>query len=145
MISETVLRTLQERMRRLLEISAAYAARDAELRAAVERARLTEPSETTREAAAVRDSERLMEEKKDLQDHINDLIRSGQDPALVSDLKEELAELESRRREIDQQIEQSRSTLENAIRELESGEQEHRHIADQATRLREHIERLSHG
>jgi len=145
MISETVLRTLQERMRRLLEISAAYAARDADLRAAVERARLTEPSGTAREAAAVRDSEKLMEEKKYLQDHINDLIRSGEDPALVSDLKEELAELESRRREIDKQIEQSRSPLESAIRELESGEQEHRHIADQATRLREHIERLSHG
>lgn len=142
MISERVLRTLQERMRRLLEISAAYAARDAELRAAVERARLTEPSEIAREAAVVRDSERLIEEKKDLQDHINDLIRSGQDPALVSDLKEELAELESRRC---QQIEQSRSTLENAISKLESGEQEHRHIADQVMRLREHIEKLSHG
>lgn len=145
MISETVLKTLQERMRRLLELSAACAARDAGLRAAVERARTTEPSETAWEAAAVRDSERLMEEKRDLQDHINELIRIGQDPALVSDLKEELVELENRRREIDQRIEQSRPTLENALRELESGEQEHRRIADQATRLREHIERLSHG
>lgn len=145
MISETVLRTLQERMRKLLDASAAYAERDAELRAAVERARLTDPSETARESAAASESERLIDEKQNLQDHINDLIRSGQDPALISDLKEELAELESRRREIDKQIEQSRSPLESAIRELESGEQEHRHIADQATRLREHIERLSHG
>jgi hypothetical protein len=149
MISETVLRTLQERMRKLLDVSAAYAARDAELRAAVERARLTDPSETAREAAAVAESERLTEARKDLQDHINDVIRSGQDLALVSDLKEELTELEGRRREIDQQIDRSRlygqDALGNAIRELESGEQEHRHIADQAVRLREHIERLSLG
>ena len=64
MISETVLGTLQERMRRLLDISSAYAARDAELRAAVERARLADPSDTAREAAAVRESERLREEKR---------------------------------------------------------------------------------
>jgi DNA-binding HxlR family transcriptional regulator len=143
MISETVLKTLQERMRRLLDISAQYAARDAELRAAVEHAKLAAPSEAIREAA--NNSERLTEEKRCLQDHINDLIRSGQDPVLISDLTEELAELESRRREIDRQIEQSRPTLENALRELESGELEHRHVADQATRLREHIERLSQG
>jgi uncharacterized protein (DUF3084 family) len=90
-----------------------------------------------------------VEEIKELRDHINDLLRSPEDPALVSGLKEELAELEARRREIDQQIEQSRShrrdALENAIRELESAEQEHRHVADQAMRLREHIEKLSHG
>jgi hypothetical protein len=149
MISETVLRTLQERMRKLLDASAAYAERDAELRAAVERARLTDPSETARESAAASESERLIDEKQNLQDHINDLIRSGQDPALISDLKEELAELESRRGETEQQIELSRSyrqsTLENAIRELEFAEREHRRVADQAMRLREHIEKLSHG
>ncbi len=145
MISETVLGTLQERMRRLLDISSAYAARDAELRAAVERARLADPSDTAREAAAVRESERLREEKKELQDHINELIRRGQNSALVSDLKEELNELESRRGEIDQQIEQSRSRLGNAIRELEFAEQEHRRVADQAVRLREYIEKLLHG
>lgn len=144
MISETVLGTLQERMRRLLDISSAYAARDAELRAAVERARLADPSDTAREAAAVRESERLREEKE-LQDHINELIRRGQNSALVSDLKEELNELESRRGEIDQQIEQSRSRLGNAIRELEFAEQEHRRVADQAVRLREYIEKLLHG
>jgi predicted 2-oxoglutarate/Fe(II)-dependent dioxygenase YbiX len=125
MISETVLRTLQERMRKLLDASAACAARDAELRAAVERARLTDPNETAREAAALAESERLMEARRALQDHINEAIRIGQDPALISDLKEELTELEGRRRE------------------LESGEEEHRHIADQAVRLRQHIESLS--
>ena len=149
MISETVLRTLQERMRKLLDASAAYAERDAELRAAVERARLIDPSETARESAAASESERLIDEKQNLHDHINDLIRSGEDPAIISDLKEELAELESRRGETDQQIALSRSyrqsTLENAIRELELSEREHRRVADQAMRLREHIEKLSHG
>lgn len=149
MISETLLRALQERMRKLTGASSTHAVRNAELRAALERARLTEATEALRETESVREGERLVEEIKELRDHINDLLRSPEDPALVSGLKEELAELEARRREIDQQIEQSRShrrdALENAIRELESAEQEHRHVADQAMRLREHIEKLSHG
>jgi hypothetical protein len=149
MISETLLRALQERMRKLSGASSAYAVRDAELRAAVERARLTDASETAREAAAVRESEILLEEIKELRDHVNDLIRGREDPALVCGLKEELTALESRRLEIDRQVEQlsahRHETLENAIRELDSAEHEHRHIADQAMRLREHIEKLSHG
>jgi ElaB/YqjD/DUF883 family membrane-anchored ribosome-binding protein len=149
MINEKLLRALQERMRRLTGTSSTYAVRSAELRAALERARLTDAVEAVRETAAVSESERLAEEIKELRDHVNDLLRSRGDPALVSGLKEELVELEIRRREIDQQIEQSRSrrhqALENAIRELEFAEQEHRHVADQAMRLREHIEKLSHG
>jgi chromosome segregation ATPase len=149
MISETLLCALQERMRKLTGASSTYAVRNAELRAALERAKLTEASEAVRETEAVQESERLVEETKALRDHINDLLRSREDPALISGLTEELAELEGRRHEIDQQIEQSRShrrdALENAIRELESAEQEHRHVADQAMRLREHIEKLSHG
>ena len=149
MISETLLRALQERMRKLTGASSTYAVRNAELRAALERAKLTEASEAVRETEAVQESERLVEETKALRDHINDLLRSREDPALISGLTEELAELEGRRHEIDQQIEQSRShrhdALENAVRELESAEQEHRHVADQAMRLREHIEKLSHG
>lgn len=42
MISETLLRALQERMRKLTDASSKYAVRDVELRAAVERARLTD-------------------------------------------------------------------------------------------------------
>ena len=149
MISETLLRALQERMRKLTGASSTYAVRNAELRAALERARLTEATEAIRETEGIRESERLMEEIKELRDHINVLLRSPEDPALVSGLEEELAELEGRRREIDHQIEQSRShrhdALENAIKELESAEHQHRHVADQAMRLREHIEKLSHG
>ena len=55
----------------------------------------------------------------------------------------------ARLREGDRRIEQSRSrrhqALENAIRELEFATQEHRHVGDQAMRLREHIEKLAHG
>jgi hypothetical protein len=149
MINEKLLRALQERMRKLTGTSSTYAVRNAELRAALERARLTEATEAVQETEAVRESARLVEEIKELRDHINDLLRNREDPPLVSGLKEELVELEGRQREIDQQIEQSRShrhqALENAIRELESAEQEHRHVADQAMRLREHIEKLSHG
>ena len=149
MINEKLLRALQERTRRLTGTSSTYAVRSAELRAALERARLTDAVEAVRETEAVSESERLAEEIKELRDHVNDLLRSRGDPALVSGLKEELVELENRRREIDQQIEQSRSrrhqALENAIRELEFAEQEHRHVADQAMRLREHIEKLAHG
>jgi len=149
MISETLLQALQERMRKLTGASSTYAVRNAELRAALERARLTEATEAIRETEGIRESERLMEEIKELRDHINALLRSREDPALVSGLEEELAELEGRRREIDHQIEQSRShrhdALENAIKELETAEHQHRHVADQAMRLREHIEKLSHG
>jgi hypothetical protein len=149
MISETLLQALQERMRKLTGASSTYAVRNAELRAALERARLTEATEAIRETEGIRESERLMEEIKELRDHINVLLRSREDPALVSGLEEELAELEGRQREIDHQIEQSRShrhdALENAIKELESAEHQHRHVADQAMRLREHIEKLSHG
>jgi chromosome segregation ATPase len=149
MINEKLLRALQERMRKLTGTSSTYAVRSAELRAALERARLTDAIDAVRETEAVGESERLAEEIKELRDHVNDLLRSRGDPALISGLKEELVELDNRRREIDQQIEQSRSrrheALENAIRELEFAEQEHRHVADQAMRLREHIERLSHG
>jgi hypothetical protein len=149
MISETLLNALQARMRKLLEASSTHAVRDHELRAAVERARLTDASETAREAATVRECESLLDEIKELRDHINDLIGGREDSALVTGLKEELTELESKRLESDQQLKQLKAhrheTLENAIRELESAEQEHRHIADQAMILREHIEKLSHG
>jgi antitoxin component HigA of HigAB toxin-antitoxin module len=149
MINETLLNALQARMRKLLEVGSTYATRNIELRAAVARARLPDASETAEEAAAVRESAQLADEVRALRDHINDFSRGGQDLVLVAGLKEELSELENQRREIDRQIEHLRThrheTLENAIRELDSAEQKHRRIADEAMRLREHIETLSHG
>ncbi len=149
MISETLLKALQERMRKLSGISSTHTVHSAELRAALERARLAEATETVRRAEAIKESQRLMAEIKELRDHIEDLMHSPEDPTLVSGLKEELTELESMRREIDRQIELSSShrheAVENAARELESAEQARRHIVDQAMRLREHIEKLSHS
>ncbi len=148
MQSETLLRALQERMRKLTDASSAHAVRDAELRAAVERARMTEAAEAAQEAAAVAESQQLADEIRALHDHIDNLVRGREDPVLVEGLKEELSELENRRSDIEQRIEQRKShrheVLENAVRELESSEQQHRQVADQAMRLREHIEKISH-
>jgi hypothetical protein len=149
MINETLLRALQERMRKLSAESSEYAVRDAELRAAVERARLDDASEAERETATGEACEGLLGEIKELRNHIDGLVRDGEDPTLISGLKEELTELETRRLEIGQELELLRAhrhqALENALAELETAEQKHRHVADQAMRLREHIEKLSHG
>jgi hypothetical protein len=56
MIDEPLLRALQERMRRLTGASSTYAVRDAELRAAVERAKLTDTEEAAQEAAVMQNA-----------------------------------------------------------------------------------------
>ncbi len=84
MISETLLRALQERMRKLTGASSTYAVRSAELRAALERAKLTEASEAAREAEAIRESARLVEEIRELRDRIKDLLRSREDLAPIT-------------------------------------------------------------
>jgi hypothetical protein len=149
MINETLLRALQERMRRLTEASSTYAVRNAELRASVERAKLTDAAETAQEAAATKETKQLAEEIHALRDHVDHLLRDRADTALVAGLQEELVDLENKHPGLERRIEELRShrhrVLENAMRELESAEQQHRHIADQAMRLREHIEKLAHG
>jgi len=149
MINETLLRALQERMRKLTEASSTYAVRDAELRAAAERAKLTDAEEAAEEAAAMKETGQLAEEIRALCDHVDHLLRDRTDSALVAGLHEELSELEDKRAALERRVEELRShrhrVLENAMRELESAEQQHRHIADQAVRLREHIEKLAHG
>ena len=89
MISETLLRALQERMRKLTGASSTYAVRNAELRAALEsRKALTEATEALRETDAVREGERLVEgNQASCVIATNDLLRSPEDPALVSGLK----------------------------------------------------------
>ena len=76
MINEKLLRALQERMRKLTGTSSTYAVRSAELRAALERARLADAIEAVRETEAVSESARLAEEIKELRDHVNGLLRS---------------------------------------------------------------------
>ena len=149
MINETLLRALQERMRKLTEASSTYAVRNAELRAAVERAKLTDAEEAAQEAAAMEESAQLAGEVRALRDHVDQLLRDRADRELVAGLQEELSELENKRAGLERRVEELRShrhrVLEDATRELESAEQQHRHIADKAMRLREHIENLAHG
>jgi len=149
MIDEPLLRALQERMRRLTETSSTYAVRDAELRAAVDRAKLTDTEEAAQEAAIMEESVQLTGVIRALHDHVDNLLRDRADAALVAGLQEELSELENERAGLECRVEELRSrrhqVLENAIGELESAEQQHRYIADQAMRLREHIEKLAHS
>jgi len=149
MIDETLLRALQERMRRLTGASSTYAVRDAELRAAVERAKMTETEEAAQEAAIMEESVQLTGVIRALRNHVDHLLSDRADAALIAGLQEELSELENERTGLERRVEELRSRrhqlLETAIRELESAEQQHRHIADQAMRLREHIEKLAHS
>ena len=149
MIDETLLRALQERMRRLTGASSTYAVRDAELRAAVERAKMTETEEAAQEAAIMEESVQLTGVIRALRNHVDHLLSDRADAALIAGLQEELSELENERTGLERRVEELRSRrhqlLETAIRELESAEQQHRHIADQAMRLRKHIEKLAHS
>jgi hypothetical protein len=149
MINEKLLRALQERMRKLTDASSIYAVRNAELRAAVERTKLTDAEEGLQEGAVIEESAQVAGEISALRDHVDHLLRSRMDRELVAGLQEELSELENKRAGLERRVEELRShrhqALEIAMRELESAEQQHRHIADQAMRLREHIEKLVHG
>jgi len=149
MISETLLRALQERMRKLTDASSAYAVQDTELRASLERAKLPDAEEPAQEAAAVEESKQLSDQIHALRDHVDDLIRNNTDALLVAGVKEEVSDLESNRAGVEQRLEELRSqrhqTLEHAMRKLESAEQRRRHIVQEAMLLRMHIERLVHG
>jgi hypothetical protein len=84
MINETLLRALQERMRKLTEASSTYAVRDAELRTAVERAKLTDAEEAVQEAAVIEESAQLAGEISALRDHVEHLLRDRADRELVA-------------------------------------------------------------
>jgi chromosome segregation ATPase len=151
MINETVLRALQARMRKLTEASISIAARAEQLRAAIEQARAAAKTTSNEEAAAERENDRFLGEAKALREYIDGLVRGGEAPALIAALQEELGDLESKQREVAQQVERIKSrsnalsqSLETTRAELEATEQKHRQAADQAMRLREHIEKEAH-
>lgn len=152
MANETLLRALQERMRKLNGRSGEIVARIAKLQATLGEARSAAEAAVEHEASAVKDTENLAKEVKTLQDHINSLVRNKEDAALITALQDELGELETKQRESEQQVERLKSrsaalkqSLENTANELKSAEQDHRVAADQAMKLREHIEKVSHG
>jgi chromosome segregation ATPase len=151
MINEAVLKALQARMRKLTEASISIAARAEQLRAAIEQAETAAKTISNEEAAAKRENDRLLGEAKALRVYIDGLARDGEAPALIAALQEEFGDLESKQREAAQQLERIKSrgnaigqTLVISRAELEATEEKHRQAADQAMKLREHIEREAH-
>jgi len=152
MRNETLLRALQERMRKLTENGIDCAAKIAQLREKSEQARLGIEALTMQQSKAARGHEELVAEAKALQIHVNDLLRGRTDPILISALEDELKDLERHEREANQQIEglQERAralgaTLAAVKAELEAGEETHRKMTDQSMKLREHIEKVAHA
>ncbi len=152
MMDDAVLKALQSRMRKLTVAGINTAARAEQLRVAIEEAEAAIQAASDEEAQAQRESDKALAEVKALADYIEDLIRSGEDQALVVALKEELAELQTQQRETGQRVERVKSrsqalklSLENNVAELNSVEQKHRQITDQAMKLREHIEKVAHS
>ncbi|HZO80323.1 MAG TPA: hypothetical protein VFB33_01395 [Candidatus Binataceae bacterium] len=138
-------------MRKLTMAGINAAARAEELRAAIEESEAAIEAAAEEEAAALRENDKAVAEVKALADYIENLVRGGEDQALVTVLKEELAELESQQREAAQRLERLRAhtqALRDALKsnagELASVEQRHRQINDQAMKLREHIEKVVH-
>jgi chromosome segregation ATPase len=151
MRNETLLRALQEKMRKLTETGIDCAAKIAQLREKAEQARLGIEAVMMQQSNAARGQEEIAAEAKVLRDHVNDLARGRTDPALMSALEDELKDLERRAREASQQIEGLRNrvrpmsdALAAAKAELEASEESHRNITDQTMKLREHIEKVAH-
>ena len=109
MINEAVLKALQSRMRKLTMAGINAAARAEELRAAIEESEAAIEAAAEEEAAALRENDKAVAEVKALADYIENLVRGGEDQALVTVLKEELAELESQQREAAQRLERLRT------------------------------------
>jgi chromosome segregation ATPase len=152
MENESLLKTLQEAMRKLTENGIACAANIAQLREKAEQAKLAIDSVTAQELAAVHDHERIAKEAKALRDHVSDLTRGRADSTLIATLEDELKNLDDRQREANQQVEALRArsrALSEPLRaiktELDTGEEAHRRLSDRTMKLREHIEKVGHA
>ncbi len=137
-------------MSKLTQVSVTLSARIEGLRSAVENATTAVDDAAEREAAEER--ERLASEIQALRDHIGDLTRNKQDPALIAALRDEMGDLEARQPEVTREADRlaaNRRALEQSLAnlraELEAAELEHRNISDQAMKVREHIESLMHA
>lgn len=152
MENETLLRALQEGMRKLTENGITCAGGIAQLREKAKHARLAIDAVMEEESAAVQEHERIAKEAKALRDHVADLVRGRADPALISTLEDELKDLDSMQREANQQVEALRTRVRalgdplKAIKvQLEAGEEAYRRLSDQTMKLREHIEKVAHA
>ncbi|HVB80689.1 MAG TPA: hypothetical protein VNE82_12185 [Candidatus Binataceae bacterium] len=151
MDNETLLRTLQEAMRKLAESGSACATSITQLRERAEQARLAMDSVAEQELSAVQEHERIVRETKALRGHISDLVRSRADFTLIATLEDELKDLDNTGRQADQRVEALRARARalgeplKAIKsELEASEESHRRLSDRTMKLREHIEKVAH-
>ena len=151
MENETLLRALQEGMRKLTENGIAFTSGITQLREKAEQAQLAIDEVTEEQSAAVQEHERVAKEAKVLRDHISGLVRNRADSILISTLEDELKDLDKMEREANQQVEALKMRVRglndslNALKaELEAREVAHRRLSDQAMTLRTHIEKVAH-
>ena len=152
MRNETLLRALQESMRKLTENGINAATNIAQLRYKVEQARLAIETAMKQQSEAARVHQQMATEAKALRDHVSELVRLRAHPILISTLEDELKDLDRRERETTQQVEALGGrvralgeSLETVKTELEAGEEAHRRSSDQTMKLREHIEKVEHA
>lgn len=152
MRNETLLRALQESMRKLTENGINGAADVAQLRDKVEQARLAIETAMMQQSQTVREHEQISAEAKALRDHVSELVRLRADPVLISTLEDELKDLDRHEGEARQRVEALRArvralgeSLEAGKAELETSEATHRTLTDQTMKLREHLEKVAHA
>ncbi|HVA41018.1 MAG TPA: hypothetical protein VNF49_10160 [Candidatus Binataceae bacterium] len=151
MRNETLLRALQESMRKLTENGINGATDIAQLRDKGEQARLAIETAMMQQSEAARAHEQIAAEAKALRDHVSELARLRADPVLISTLEDELKDLDRQERETKQQAEALGArvlalggSLETVKTELGASEEAHRRLTDQTMKLREHIEKVAH-
>jgi len=152
MENETLLRALQEGMRKLTENGITYTVSTAKLRESAEQARLGIEATMAQKSQTVEEHHRIAAEAKALRDHLSELVRCHADPTLISTLGDELKDLDSRQREANRQVEALTARLraldehlKAANAELEAAEEVHRRLTDRTMKLREHIEKVAHA
>lgn len=152
MENESLLRTLQEAMRKLTENGIACAARITQLREKAEQAQLAIDTATVQDVAAVHEHARISKEVKALREHVDALSRDRADATLIATLGDELKDLENRQHQVSQQVEALRARclamaepLKAIKAELAAAEEDHRRLSDRTMSLREHLEKVAHA
>jgi chromosome segregation ATPase len=152
MANESLLKTLQEAMRKLTESGIACAAKITQLRERAAQAQLEIDTITVQDLAAVHEHARSVKEAKALREHVDDLVRGHADSTLIATLEDELKDLENRQGQTSQQVEALRARslalaepLKAIKGELTAAEEAHRRLLDRTMSLREHLEKVAHG
>ena len=93
MRNETLLRALQESMRKLNENGISGATKIAQLRDKAEQARLAIETTMMEQSEAAREHQRISAEATALRNHVSELVRLRAEPVLISTLEDELEDL----------------------------------------------------